>query len=268
LSNWTQIASDISLDIATNSTDLSGTNTFTDSSVSGISQRFYQLSNSNCCSRVIGFVNLDIRSGSNLVANPFYQVDDFVLFNSDGGATGERNPNQNEPMNTLNALFNLYNPWGSAQAGAEILQWNAAGFLGDINIGLSLPEWEQGGNMTLLPGSSFFIVNTNLSTPFTISFVGLVREAQAFQIQTQTNYLSSTAPLSGWITNVTGYVPRNGDTVKLWDSTNQIFVVHSYASGGWTPGTPYLNIGEGFVLITTNNYAWTNSWQRSVCAGP
>jgi hypothetical protein len=256
LSNWTQIGTNISLTLAS-ADELSGTNTFTDTNVSGEAQRFYELSNSNCCSQAIGYVNLNVLPGSNLVANPFYQVDDFVLFNS----------GQEAPMNTLNALFTLYDPWGSGQSGAEILEWNGQGFTGDTNQGFSGPNWVQGGNMTLLPGNGVFMVNVT-DSPFAASFVGLVREEQSFQIRARTNYLSATAPVAGFITNVTAYVPHNGDTVQLWDSTNQMFRSHSYVGSGWTSGTPFLNVGEGFVLITTNNYSWTNSWQHSVCAGP
>jgi hypothetical protein len=260
LSNWTQIAANLSLDIAPGSSDLSGTNTFTDSTVFGVAHRYYQLSTNDCCSRAIGFVNLDILPGTNLIANPFYQVDDNVL----------HTPTELfdfTPMNTLDALFLVSDRWGAAQAFTQVLEWNGQEFIGDINGGTEFPEWVNGGLMTLLPGTGALMVNVT-SNSFPISFTGLIREEQFFQIENQTNYLSASAPLAGWITNVSSYAPHNGDIIQLFDPTNQISVAYPYSGGMWTSGTPFLAVGEGFVLLTTNQYTWTNKWERTVCAGP
>jgi hypothetical protein len=121
--------------------------------------------------------------------------------------------------------------------------------------------------MTLLPGSGVLVSN-GTGHSFTASFKELVRNEQIFQISSQTNYLSATSPLAGAMTNVTGYRPLNGGTVQLWSTNSQSYVSHTYSAGTWSSGVPILNVGQGFVLITTNMYIWTNSWQRSVCAGP
>jgi hypothetical protein len=120
--------------------------------------------------------------------------------------------------------------------------------------------------MTLLPGTGVLMNNTNTHS-FTNTFVGLVRGEQIFQIQQATNhspttnYLSATVPAAGPITTVTAYVPHNGDMIKLWSTTSSNYVSYPYNSGSWTDGTPELGVGQGFLLITTNAYKWTNTWQ-------
>jgi hypothetical protein len=166
-------------------------------------------------------------------------------------------------------LFGISNAWGMAQSGTEIYKWNGTGFNGDTNIGGDFIEFNGGGEMTLLPGTGVLMSNAT-GTPFNIWFNGLIREEQLIQIQPgtnlfSTNYLSASIPEAGYITNITGYVPHSGDIIYLWNITNQDFVSYPY-SNMWTSGTPSVGIGEGFVLVTSNSYAWTNSWQQ--CSGP
>jgi outer membrane protein assembly factor BamB len=248
LTNWTLIASDLTLDVGPGTNYGSGTNTFTDTHVAGLPMRFYELSTNNCCSRVIGFVNLTIAPGTNLIANQLCQVDDNILYFT-GGA----------PMNTLNALF--LESWGSTEAPTQIFKWSGTNLESDIYAGYPSPFWINNGEMTLLPGSSELVSN-GTGHSFTASFVGVLREQQVVQIQTKTNYLSAMLPVAGPITNITGYVPRNWDIIQLWNVTN--YVSHTYSSNTWSSGVPVLAVGQGFVLITTNtnNFTWTNTWQN------
>jgi hypothetical protein len=239
---WTNIGSNVGLDPTW------GTNTFTDTHATNLPMRFYLLSTNNCCSRVIGFVNLTITPGTNLIANQLCQVDDYILH-----STGYL------PMNTLNALF--LESWGQTQDPTEISKWNGQGFDSDSFSSQPWNNWYNGGDMALLPSSSVLVIN-GTGKSFTTSFVGVLREQQVVQIQTTNNYLSATLPVAGAITNITGYVPRNGDTIQLWNGTN--YVSHTYSSKTWSNGVPELAVGQGFLLITTNtnNYTWTNTWQN------
>ena len=121
----------------------------------------------------------------------------------------------------------------------------------------------------MLPGTSEFMNTTN--APFSLWFNGLVREQQIFHVdpgtnEYSTNYFSATAPMAGYITNITGYVPQNDDTILLWSNDANDFVSYPYISNAWTSGVPYLSVGEGFVLITSNSHTWTNTWQP--CPSP
>jgi hypothetical protein len=163
-------------------------------------------------------------------------------------------------MNTLDALFLA--SWGHAQDPTQIFKWVGTNLESDIYFSYPGPSWYNGGEMTLLPGSSVLVSN-GTGKSFTGSFVGVLREQQVVQIQTESNYLSAMLPVAGAITNITGYVPRNGDTIQLWNVTN--YVSHTYTSNNsWSNGVPVLAVGQGFVLITTNtnNYVWTNTWQN------
>jgi outer membrane protein assembly factor BamB len=251
--NWTLLATNLVLDSVT------GNAYFTDSNVAGMTQRFYVVSSnffsSNACSsKAIGFVKQIIAPGTNLIADQLYQVDDGILYNLNW-----------PPMNTVNALFAFSNAWSEAQSGTAIYKWNGTGFVGVTNVGSTEVVWSdyQGlGAMTLLPGIGVLMNNRSV-TPFTNWFNGLLREQQVFNIQPGTNYLSATVPMAGTITSITGYVPQNGDTIKLWNSNTQVFQSYTNISSAWQPSNPAVNVGEGFVLITTNSYTWTNTWQPS-----
>jgi len=96
--------------------------------------------------------------------------------------------------------------------------------------------------------------------------VGLIREQQVFQIQpttnqTVTNYLSATVPMAGAITNITGYIPHNGDIIRLFNTSSQVYQPYTNTGSAWSPSNlPFVGVGEGFVLITTNANTWTNTW--------
>lgn len=259
LSNWMQVATNLLL--GTNIDPFNGNNNFTDSSVSGISQRFYQLSNSAATSLVIGFINLNIAAGTNLVADQLYQVDDNVL-----NAAGATFP----PMNSLNDLFigSFAWDWNSVQSGTTA----TAGFGGGhdlytyfYNPFFGIGSWSDTnsfpviGDMPALPGFSIFVAG---SASFATPFIGLIREKQVVSVDAGTNNLSATVPKEGAVTNVTGYRPENGDTIQLWFTNSQTFSNYTFSSGAWTPTNPVINIGQGFVLITTNSRSWTNAWSH------
>jgi hypothetical protein len=258
--NWTRMASNLVMNSVTGNTN------FTDSGVTGRAQKFYKVSRSNCCSQAIGFVNETVARGTNLIANQLYQVDENVL-------NAEFSIAKAWPMNTLNALFVVSNAWGSAQAGTRIYKWNGHGFDGDTNGESGNPFWIGGGDLTLLPGTGV-LMNNVTGTAFTTTFVGLIREQQIFQIpqatnhlSPTTNYLSATIPVAGPLTNITGYVPKSGDIVQLWNTSSNKFISHTNTSGSWSNGgLPALTVGQGFVLITTNAYTWTNTWEQ--CPSP
>jgi hypothetical protein len=253
--NWTQVATNLVMNSVT------GNNSFIDSNVGSASNKFYVVSRSNSTSQTIGFYKQTIAPGTNLVADQLYQVDDNIL-------NVEFNPGATmHPMNTLYPLFAISNAWGSAQYQTRIYKWNGSGFTGATNTGPSFPDFLVNADITLLPGYSFLMYNTNSTHSFTNTFVGLIRGEQIFHVGPETNdspstnYLSASAPVAGYITNVTEYAPHNGDTIKLWNTTSNAYVAYPYSGNSWTGGTPQLAVGQGFVLITTNSETWTNSWQ-------
>jgi len=201
-----------------------------------------------------------VAPGTNLLADQLYQVDDTILHTQYEGGIAIL------PMNSLVSLFAVSHPWGTAESGTIIYQWNGDGFTAAMNSGYFEPDWPANADMTLVPGNSFLMVNTN-SSAFTNLFLGLVRGEQIFHVgpatngSPSTNYLSATVPAAGYITNVTDYRPHNGDTIKLWNTASNAYVSYPYLGTNWTQGVPELGVGQGFLLITTNAESWTNLWQ-------
>jgi len=249
LSNW------ISFQTGVNLSGTPPTNLITDTGVLNVSNKFYQLSNSLGMSKIIGFVSLNIETGTNIIADQLYQVDDGVMRANNQSGPGT-------PMNTLSGLFNLY-PWAYTSLGdTEFFKWNGSGFDQDENYAGkgSFPEWLNYGDITILPGMPV-IMNNQTGTSYKIWFTGLVRNQQIFSLQPGINYLSATVPIGGYPTNITGYTNHAGDVIETWNTTSNAFIAHTNVSGTWSNGgLPYLAVGQGFVLISTNSYVWTNSW--------
>ena len=262
LSNWTEVGSITLSDDGTGESN--GIASFGTNFVSAATNQFFVLADGDCLSnscrsRVIGFVSTVIAPGTNLIADQLCQVDDGL---------------SETPPNTLNALFNSgasFPAWQTTQSPTQIFKWNGsnfdAGAFNYININSFVPA--SSGDITMLPGSSV-IVSNGTGSPFTNSFVGLMREQQIFQIRAGTNYLSATQPVSGSITNVTGYIPQIGDVIKLWNTNSQAYVSYTNNSTGWVPSSPSVGVGEGYILITTDANAWTNTWRPGFpgCPGP
>ena len=108
LANWSQLGN-VSLDSS------SGIGTFYDDTVAGVTNRFYVAQSGNSCSPVIGFINMTIPPGTNLIANQLYQIND-----------------EDSPQNTANGLldFLVNNGFSSPYlpGGTEIMKWNGNGF--------------------------------------------------------------------------------------------------------------------------------------------
>jgi outer membrane protein assembly factor BamB len=251
LSSWTAVKTGLTFTQYDNATY--GTNSFTDTTVSNVSQRFYIVSTNGCCSRIIGFIKVPVAPGTNLIADQLCQVDD-----------GELITNANWAMNTLNGLFN--NTFTSQQNNAAVFAWNGSAFT-KYTFASSGLRWIDSSNKTnfsatILPGAGVLFDNVTTNT-YTLTFIGLLRQQQIVQVNPGTNYLSATFPLSGAITNVTAYAPQTGDIVRLWNTNSQTFSSYTNGSGGWSPTVPTTSAGQGFVLITSNAYTWTNTWSQN-----
>ncbi len=262
LTNWAETGS-VSLS-GDGFNDTNGLGSFTTNFNSLITNQFYVLASGDCLSnscrsRVIGFMNMTYAEGTNLVANQLYDVqEDFSL-----------------PMNTPNESYQFSFDLGFEVGGTVgILKWNGLGFDATTNepFGIFATEWlnndvEGQLHTSLLPGTSFFFTNGSGSS-FSFPFVGLIRTQQVFQVQAGANFLAAALPVSGAVTNITGYTAHSGDIIRLWDTNSQVF--HSFTNTGstWSPSNPTVGVGEGFVLVTTNAGTWTNTWNQNFPCSP
>jgi hypothetical protein len=219
------------------------------------SNEYYFMSSGGCCSKAIGFAQITIQPGTNLIADPFYQIDSTIV-------------NSGAP----NTLLNLLNPTTGAYDGVQIDEWNGAGFDAYTNDG---SYWYldgiANGDAPLRPGQPAIIIATNA---ITIPFIGLVRDGVEVAgmdyvtnpITSATNYLASILPLAGRLSADLGFPASHGDKVQLWTNGNTLetFTYANTCDGtnwAWCPSEPVLGLGQGFVLITGNT---NNAWVQSV----
>jgi outer membrane protein assembly factor BamB len=222
------------------SLDSTGVGSFTDTNVAGVTNRFYLAQSGNSCSQVIGFINMTIPPGTNLIANQLYQVNDYDY-------------PQNTALGLLDFLGN--NGFSYPPDQTEIMKWNGQGF--DTNTYNADPNtWSPTGDAMLLPGEAAFITN---ATELTIPFVGLVLQGvSANPIVAGTNYVSSIVPQAGRIQSDLRYIPNTNDQVLLW--TGNTFSSHTYTGSNWSGGEPVLGVGQGFVLVASQTNIWVQSF--------
>jgi hypothetical protein len=191
---------------------------------------------------VVGYANISLTNGFNLVANNF----DF-----DGTGTN----------NTIDSVVGTNMPNGtkvyafSATAGG----YSSATFLAASRT------W-GGSNAVAIgmqPGNAFWLrIGPTVPLPQTLTTVGnvlvgtnMVPVAQngVFQL------MGSTIPVGGPLTTNLGYVPANADKTFQWDPVAQSWTVRTYSArfNTWAGGVPLLRVGEGFWLISHSNASWT-----------
>jgi len=185
---------------------------------------------------VVGYVNVPLLTGYNLVAPPLAAAD-----------------------NTIASIL------PSVPNGTFVLKWDATiqqfpttvSFDSDIFGGWDNPA------VIISPGEAIFI---NVGAPTTITFVGDVRQSGAGTLDTTlypaNNFVGSQVPQQGGITTVLGYPAVNGDYALIWDNVSQSYpTTASYDTdifGGWD-SEPILGLAQGIVL----NRSVPGTWSRN-----
>jgi hypothetical protein len=238
LTNWTLVGG-----VTLNG---SGSYLYIGGDISTVSQRFYKLSNGDCCSQTIGFERLTAGQGLTAIADPLAA-----------------------PVNTLDGLFKPAMPNGtSLPDGTEILKWN--GSVNDYDYYTwETGQWTPDGNATLSPDEGAFIEN-NSGSSFTVTFVGLINEGQtAISLPGGSyNFISSTVLQAGGLQTALGYIPNAGDQVLRWNYANQGWACYTYTKRGhgstttqaWSPSEPVISVGESFFIEPKTNNVWTENY--------
>ena len=186
------------------------------------------------------------------------------------------------PMNTVASLFNgnhLNIPWyyivPSVTNGTTFANWTGDRFVTDTNnatiaaAGHGSAAWLPNGDVTMLPGMGVMAVLTTNWTTSSVWFIGLVREEVTNQIHMGSNYLGSALPIEGGISSALGFtnVSTNLDYLWKWNPTNQQWseTYTNYGGAGWGTNEPIIGIAEGFVLFSSTNQTWVQTF--SPCPG-
>jgi len=182
---------------------------------------------------VVGYINLNLTNGLNLVANQL----DF-----DGTGTN----------NTVQGVFSNSLP----NTGTFVYKFSGGTFQTLI---YGRGGWS--GNASLNPGEAVFVA---LTSPVTVTTVGQVLQGPTTNVLSGgLSLVSSTFPLSGAIDSTgnggLGYVPSTSDFVYLWDPVGQGYLTYIHGRGGWSPSDPVLSPGQGFFLSSPNT-SWVNTF--------
>jgi hypothetical protein len=224
----------------------------TDNSISGVPYRFYKLSDSNCCSQVVGYYRIQVGAGTT----------------NSPGTNGLLALQLDSPFaNTLDGLFNVGGsgtmPDGTALPDGSVIQkWDVASQI------LRFYTWNSGtgwldassspaGSIAWDVGEGAYLVVSNATT---VTFVGTVREGVLSRTLPGTGlpYLvGSMLPKAGGLQSNLSYIPSAGNQVFLWTGFGPL-TVYTYRLGNWSPQQPVLDVGQGFFWKGT-----TNNWQMS-----
>jgi len=182
----------------------------------------------------VGYVNITLKPGFQLVANPLNNT----------SANG----------NTVSNLF------AACPDGTTLYTYdNAAGkFSGN---GKDFGDWAN-PNATLLPGQGAFVL-LPAGGNVQITAVGDVMQSGASPLSTTIpkgfSIVSSQVPQAGKIQTDLKYAPEDGDTVYSFDVTAQKYNSAGYDFGAWS-AEPTLQVGEAVFLLSASAKTWTRTF--------
>lgn len=185
---------------------------------------------------VVGYVNVPIAHGFQILGNPLSATDNTVNGLLTGGS------------NTA-----YVGPW----EGATIYTWSGTGFLAD-HLDSYGAGWAN-PSLSLPPGAGFFVSNPN--PPFTNTFVGTVVQGGATNvIANHFSLQSSTWPVG---TNVVqlGLNAGSGDTIYTWGGSGFLtYHLDSYGAGWGSPPlpAPQANVSNGPVIGIAQGFFYNN----------
>jgi hypothetical protein len=190
----------------------------------------------------VGYVNLTIVNGYNLIANP---------------------------LNGTNNNINTIMP--TAPDGSLILRWNPGSqqFAGGDNY-FSGFGWLDAGftpsTTVINPGEGFFFQN-NSGSPTTLTFVGEVPQGNLTnRIVANYGFYSSQVPQSGTLTSL-GFPGQDGMAYLAWNPATQSYCCgYNFLAGNWydelfTQVDPAPTVGQGFVIQNPGSPVnWTRTF--------
>jgi len=195
---------------------------------------------------VVGYVNLPLTEGFNLVANQL-----------DLDLTG-----------TNDTLVNVFS--NSLPLNSQVFRWNGTSF--DVsafaaNKTGTLTNWTL--NLTVNPGQGFWLqipAGAFGGGSSNVTIVGNVLQGTLvnpnFPAAGGFSILSSQVPISGGVTSNLLYKPKLNDQLYQWTGT--AYNVFAYAANktgtltNWSPSEPQINVGQGFWLNSGAGAGWTN----------
>jgi hypothetical protein len=196
------------------------------------------VSTQHAVANVVGYYNVALAPGWNLLANQFIQ-------------------------NNYNANFVL--PSGTPVDGSLLYRFNPlAQDYYDAGTYLTGVGWYPlSGNtndpvLNLPLGEGFFIWTPQ---SWIATFVGQVAQGSLTNpLPANYSLKASMVPQAGALQTLLGFPPYHGDLVWRWVSPAFSGSVYRDSSNTWSPAEPSLNVGEGFFLYRSPDQATTDHW--------
>lgn len=173
----------------------------------------------------VGYVNKNLTSGFNLIANP--------LINGD---------------NTLNTII------PTAPNLATVSQFAGGGFTTSVFI--TGVGWSP--NLTLPPGEGFFV---NVAADTTVTFIGEVPQGDAsnMTVPAGLSLIASPVPQAGSLDDM-GFPGAAGTVVNVFDKASGGFPSSPFIPGvGFLPAVN-VEVGQGFFVTSTAGGEWNRDF--------
>jgi len=177
----------------------------------------------------VGFVNVTLTPGLNLISNPLKAA-----------------------SNTVKDLF------AGVDDGTTVYKYDGAAF--SINT-LDFGEWSNPGE-TLLPGEGAFVLNPGTAGK-TITFVGEVMQGSLSNPIDGPNKLSiksSQVPQAGKLVADLQFPAVDGDTIYQYNTTAKAYDIHTLDFGEWSLGEPNLAVGESVFVRKVDKSDWKRTF--------
>lgn len=183
-------------------------------------------------SNVVGYVNLDLVAGWNMVANPL-----------DAG------------VNTLNNLMQ-----GVPNA-TQVFKFASGGWMNGSSYDAEFEEWSI--DYEINPGEGMFV---KVNEPCTITFVGEVKAgAHSVDLPAGWSMVASPTPVAGTLADIglTAPAVSNADQVFAWNPAAQSYLAgNSYDEefDEWS-SVQTIGVGEAFLIKKSAATTWTRNFE-------
>jgi hypothetical protein len=204
---------------------------------------------------VVGYINLPLVEGFNMVAN---QLD------SDGTGTN----------NTIAGVFGTNLP-ATLTASSTVYTWDSVAVSYNVATYGSVKgviKWSGASTAAFNPGQGAWVrVGAGLGAA-TVTTVGQVMQGSLKNPNLPAaggfTLVGSQIPLAGGLTATLGYQPQqivgSSEKVYQWDPVGASFNVNTYGQvkgvWKWAPAEPTIGVGEGFWLNALAGATWTTNF--------
>jgi len=185
----------------------------------------------------VGYVNVDIAPGFQLVANPL----------------------RNEGNMTINQLFR--NVQGGVPPGMQVFAFTGTGFQTATYDDIDNAFLGPAANVVIEPGDGVFVRNPR-TTAIRVTFVGEVQTGTVNNnIPAGFSIKSSEIPIDGNASTL-GFPARPGDQIFKFNTTKQGYDSFTFddIDNAWLPSAPTIAVGESVFVRKAAAATWTQTF--------